>query len=151
MIDESLHSPWSSVKMDGTKLEQFAGTREDNSYSSAVRSLSHLYDAPSGILNDATLEVGNDKDSKNPTMAFTPVSIVFTDTSTTSAFSQVTFLYPVFNFVQPKYVRDMHAAPRFGHTNRLGKLVSANPEDALDYAQGVSYSFGTDAAAIFEK
>jgi hypothetical protein len=31
----------------------------------------------------------------------------------------------------------MHDAPRFGHTNRLGKLASSNPEDALDYASGV--------------
>jgi hypothetical protein len=40
--------------------------------------------------------------------------------------------------MQPKYVQDMHAAPRFGHTNRIGQLTSSNPEDALDYAGGVS-------------
>lgn len=32
----------------------------------------------------------------------------------------------------------MHAAPRFGHTNRIGQIVSANSEDAVDYASGVS-------------
>ena len=32
----------------------------------------------------------------------------------------------------------MHHAPRFGHSNRVGKLISSNPEDAIDYTRGVS-------------
>jgi hypothetical protein len=31
----------------------------------------------------------------------------------------------------------MHQAPRFGHSNRLGLLTSSNPDDPLDYAQGL--------------
>ena len=32
----------------------------------------------------------------------------------------------------------MHHAPRFGHSNRVGKLISSNPADAIDYTRGVS-------------
>jgi hypothetical protein len=31
----------------------------------------------------------------------------------------------------------MHNTPRFGHSNRLGLLTSSNPDDPLDYAQGL--------------
>jgi len=48
------------------------------------------------------------------------------------------FSFFLFHHSQPDYVTNLHMAPRFGHTNRLGKLASLNPKDALDYAGGVS-------------
>eukprot|EP00934_Nitzschia_sp_Nitz4_P005002 Nitzschia sp. Nitz4//scaffold159_size51929//23805//26847//NITZ4_006878-RA/size51929-augustus-gene-0.80-mRNA-1//-1//CDS//3329537571//4992//frame0 len=34
-------------------------------------------------------------------------------------------------------VENMHTAPRFGHSNRLGLLTSSDTDDAMDYAQGL--------------